>query len=68
MKNNFKTPDPKKAKRYFSRKLAFTTGPLELSRWLKERKDIKILDVRDFKSFARGHLPGAINLPEERWS
>ena len=67
MKNKFKTPDPKKARRYFSRKLAFTTGPVELGRWLKERKDIKVLDVRDAKSFARGHLPGAVNLPEEKW-
>ena len=67
MKNKFKTPDPKKAKRYFSRKLAFTTGPAELRRWLKERKDIKVLDVRDANSFAKGHVPGALNLPEEKW-
>jgi rhodanese-related sulfurtransferase len=67
MKNKFKTPDPKKARRYFSRKLAFTTGPVELGHLLKERKDIRVLDVRDAKSFAKGHLPGAVNLPEERW-
>ncbi len=67
MKNKFKTPDPKKAKRYFSRKLAFTTGPIELGRWLKERKDIKIIDVRDSKSYAKGHVPTAINLPQEKW-
>ena len=67
MKNKFKTPDPKKARRYFSRKLAFTAGPVELSGWLKARKDIKVLDVRDAKSFAKGHIPSALNLPEERW-
>ena len=67
MKTKFKTPDPKKARRYFSRKLAFTTGPVELSGWLKERKDVKVLDVRDAKSFANGHIPGALNLPEGRW-
>ncbi len=68
MKGKFKTPDPRKAKRYFSRKVSFSTDPIELGRWLKERKDIKILDVRDAKSFAKGHLPGAVHLPEERWS
>ncbi|MBI3553358.1 MAG: rhodanese-like domain-containing protein [Elusimicrobia bacterium] len=67
MKNKFKTPDPKKAKRFFSRKLAFTTGPVELGRWLKERKDIKIVDVRDPKSYAKGHIPRAVNLPNEKW-
>src|ERR1700680_314576 len=65
MKN--KIPDAKKAKRYFARKLAFTTGPIELSHWLKERKDIKVVDVRDAKSYAKGHIPGAVNLPKEKW-
>ncbi len=65
MKN--KIPDPKKAKRYFARKLAFTTGPVELSHWLKERKDVKVVDVRDAKSYAKGHIPGAVNLPKEKW-
>jgi rhodanese-related sulfurtransferase len=65
MKN--KIPDAKKAKRYFARKLAFTTGPIELSHWLKDRKDIKVVDVRDSKSYAKGHIPGAVNLPKEKW-
>jgi rhodanese-related sulfurtransferase len=67
MKNKFKTPDPKKAKRYFARKLAFSAGPVELGRWLKERKDIKIVDVRDADTYAKGHIPGAVNLPQEKW-
>lgn len=67
MKIKFKTPDPKKAKRYFSRKLTFTTGPVELSRWLKERADVKVIDVRDPKSYAKGHIPGAVNLPQGKW-
>ena len=65
MKN--KLPCPKKAKRYFAKKLAFTTGPIELNRWLKERKDIKVIDTRDSKSYAKGHIPGAVNLPKEKW-
>ena len=67
MKNKFKTPDPKKAKRYFARKLAFTTGPVELGRWLKVRGDVKVVDVRDPKSYAKSHIPGAVNLPKGKW-
>jgi rhodanese-related sulfurtransferase len=67
MKKKFKTPDPKKARRYFARKLAFTTGPVEFSRWLKEREDMTLVDVRDPKSYAKGHIPGAVNLPKEKW-
>jgi hypothetical protein len=32
--------DPKKARRYFVRMPAFTIGPVEFRRWLKERGDI----------------------------
>jgi rhodanese-related sulfurtransferase len=67
MKSRFKTPDPKKAKRYFARKLAFTTGPAELDHWLKARGDVKVVDVRDPQSYAKGHIPGALNLPKEKW-
>jgi rhodanese-related sulfurtransferase len=67
MKTKIKIPDPKKAKRYFARKLAFTTGPVELGHWLKERRDVKIIDVRDPKAYANGHIPGAVNLPEGKW-
>jgi len=28
-----------------------------------ERKDLFIIDARDAKSFADGHIPGAVNLP-----
>lgn len=67
MKKKFKTPDPKKARRYFARKLAFTTGPVEFGHWLKERRDVNVFDVRDPKSYAKGHIPAAVNLPMEKW-
>ena len=67
MKKKFKTPDPKKARRYFARKLAFTTGPVEFRHWLKEREDMTVVDVRDPKSYAKGHIPDAVNLPKEKW-
>ena len=31
--------DPAKAKAYFEDKLAFTTGPVELDRWIKTGED-----------------------------
>ncbi len=67
MNTKHKLPDPKKAKKYFAKKLAFTTGPIELSRWLNSRADIKIVDVRGTKDYERGHIPGAISLPREKW-
>jgi rhodanese-related sulfurtransferase len=59
--------DPAKAREYFENKLAFTTGPIELDRLIKARDNIVVVDVRAAKDFARGHIPGAINLPEENW-
>ena len=67
MERKFKTPDPRKARRYFARKLAFTVTPAELGRWMEHRKDLRILDVRDGESFEHGHIPGAAYLPEDRW-
>ena len=60
--------DPAKAKAFFEDKLAFTTGPVELNRWIKTGKDnLVIVDVRAAEDFAKGHIPGAINLPKDKW-
>lgn len=67
MKTRLKLPNPKKAKRFFSRKLAFTTGPVELGRWLKEGANVKAIDVRAAADYAHGHIPGALSLPKENW-
>jgi rhodanese-related sulfurtransferase len=48
--------DPAKAKEFFEAKMAFTTGPVELERMMKEGA-VNVVDV-----------PGAVNLPKERWS
>lgn len=58
--------DTTKARDYFEDKLAFTTGPVELDR---ERRDdhCVIVDVRDPEDYALGHIPGAINVPQEKW-
>lgn len=59
---------PKKAKKFFEAKMNFTTGPVELNQMIKDNEDINIIDVRAPEDFAQGHIPGAINLPKERWS
>jgi rhodanese-related sulfurtransferase len=60
--------DPAKAKAYFEDKLAFTTGPVELDRWIKSGEDnLVVVDVRAAQDFAKGHIPGAINLPKDKW-
>jgi rhodanese-related sulfurtransferase len=59
--------DPQKAKEYFQDKMAFTTGPVELERMMKQGENINIVDVRAAEDYAEGHIPGAINLPKDRW-
>lgn len=58
---------PMRAKRYFEDKLAFTMGPVELRKALKEERPVVIVDVRRKEDFEKGHIPGAVSLPEEEW-
>lgn len=53
-----------KAECYFSKKLAFTIGPVELKE-LSEEQNIKIIDVRDRADYEVGHIPGAHCMPYE---
>ena len=59
--------DPAKAKEFFEAKMAFTTGPVELERMMKN-KEVNVVDVRAAEDYAKGHIPGAINLPHDQWS
>ena len=58
--------DPAKAKDYFEAKMAFTTGPVELERMMKNR-EVNVVDVRAAEDYAEGHIPGAVNLPKDQW-
>jgi rhodanese-related sulfurtransferase len=59
---------PTDAKHYFEAKLAFTTGPIELERWIKAgEENLVVVDVRAAEDYAKGHIPGAISLPKDRW-
>jgi rhodanese-related sulfurtransferase len=59
--------DPSKAREYFEDKLAFTSGPVEVDHLIKDGANINVVDVRDEEDYAKGHIPGAINLPREKW-
>lgn len=60
------TNDSAKAKEYFEAKMAFTTGPVELERMMKNN-EVNIVDVRTAEDYAQGHIPGAVNLPKDQW-
>ncbi len=59
--------DTKKATEFFRAKVEFTTGPAELNEMIRRDENINIVDVRRRGDFEKGHIPGAINLPEEQW-
>jgi rhodanese-related sulfurtransferase len=61
------TADPARAHEYFANKLAFTLGPVELDHLIQDGEDIVIVDVRRAEDFKKGHVPNAINLPEDQW-
>lgn len=67
MNTNKIMPDPARARAYFDNKLSFSTGPVELERMLKEHADIHVIDVRAEEDYRKGHVPGATNLPSDRW-
>lgn len=67
MVTKFKIPSAARARKYFQDKLAFTTGPVELERWVREGQPVNIVDVRTAEDYAEGHIPGAKNLPKDRW-
>jgi rhodanese-related sulfurtransferase len=62
-----KKNDPAKAREFFAAKMAFTTGPVEVSNNIKEKAAFNLVDVREAEDYHKGHAPGAINLPHERW-
>ena len=56
-----------KAKQFFADKMTFTTGPVEISHQIEKGEDVAIIDVRESKDFKKGHVPGAISLPQKKW-
>jgi len=66
MAMNALTGNTQKAKEYFEAKMAFTTGPVELERMMKQGQ-VNVVDVRAAEDYAQGHIPGAVNLPKDKW-
>src|SRR3989344_8915229 len=67
MKGTLKRNEPQKAKQYFDNKITFSIGPAELKNIMDNNLDAIIIDVREAKDFAEGHIPSAINLPHAEW-
>ena len=59
---------PKKAKKFFEAKMDFTTGPMELDQMITAGENINIIDVRAAEDYAQGHIPGAVNIPKDKWT
>ena len=68
MSTILKKNDPARAREYFADKMAFTTGPVELHRNLGDGNNIVVVDVREAEDYEKGHIPGAINLPHDKWN
>jgi len=68
MSTELRKNDPAKAKQYFTDKLSFTTGPVELARNLKQGGNVAVIDVREAADYRQGHIPGAVNLPHDKWN
>jgi rhodanese-related sulfurtransferase len=64
----FMKPDPEGAKEYFEKKLRYTAGPVEVAGWQKQKQEINVVDVRRSEHFDAGHVPGAVNLPKDKWN
>ena len=67
MTTALKKNDPAQAREFFAKKMAFTTGPVELNAQIESHADLVIVDVRASEDFEKGHIPGAISLPREQW-
>lgn len=61
--------DTRRAAQYFEDELSFTTNPHELKYLIDtKKKNITIIDVRTAKDYAEGHIPGAINIPSNKYN
>ena len=66
MSNNPQVPlqDSKAAIEFFANELNFKTNPHGINALIsKKAKGVTIVDVRAAADFAKGHIPGAINIP-----
>lgn len=62
-----KSYDFEEAARQFRHKVAFTTGTHEVLGLIERDRDVVIVDVRMPADWRKGHIPGAVNLPNGQW-
>jgi rhodanese-related sulfurtransferase len=61
--NKSMTQDQNQAVSYFENELEFTTNPGGAKAVVEgKRPNVTIIDVRSAEAFAKGHIPGAINI------
>lgn len=56
--------DTQKAESFFAQRLAYTLGPVELTKMLEDKK-VKLIDVRHREDYDEGHIPEAISIPRD---
>ena len=56
--------DTKDAAKFFTKKMAYTLGPVELKELLDDNK-IVLIDVRAKEDYDEGHIPNAISIPRK---
>jgi rhodanese-related sulfurtransferase len=62
-----KIQDSKKAVEFFEEELSYKTNPHGVKAVLDGTvKNVTIVDVRSAADFAKGHIPGAVNVPWEK--
>ena len=60
--------DTAKAALYFDDELNFTINPYGVNDAIKNKKDVVIVDIRSESKYLEGHIPGAINLPIDKYN
>jgi rhodanese-related sulfurtransferase len=59
---NTLTKQTAEAVRFFEAKLAFELGPIGLQQHIKNHEPVQIIDLRTPELYAKGHVPGALNV------
>ncbi|MBI3025435.1 MAG: rhodanese-like domain-containing protein, partial [Candidatus Tectomicrobia bacterium] len=52
--------------RHYAGKLAYETDSWDLKAALEAGENVVVVDARSPGAYARGHIPGAINIPHRR--
>jgi hypothetical protein len=62
-----KIQNTKAAVKYFEDEMSFTTNPGGIKTEISKGQAMVIVDVRREVDFEAGHIPGAVNIPFDKW-